>query len=163
MYPKVLVAVMFGLFGFEPYQIKEFLAGMMFGFIKKDEFINIDNCLTDVKEIEHHLKEALNDFKAGGVENMLNGAIEMNKVIENFTNDVEDCKAIKDDIHRIKVWSQIFDNKKDLAKLIAKNFVKHNIRINLNKDKIIIHLIKHDMYAVGLDVSEILILLLGPV
>ena len=53
---------------------EEFIAGMIFGLIQKDDLSNIQACLTDADTLEKQIEEAVADLSKGDFNDLVAGA-----------------------------------------------------------------------------------------
>jgi len=73
---------------------EEFVAGMIYGLIQKDDLAEIETCMADGTNLGNDITEAVNDFEKGDFESILAGVEVVGKIIQELPTDLKDCKNI---------------------------------------------------------------------
>ena len=144
-------------------QAEEFLGGIIYGLIQKDDLKAIETCLKDADTVEKEVNEAVTDFMKGDLNDILAGITVLGQLIQELPQDLGDCQAIQGDIDRIEKWASIFSDPKQLMTTVVENLIKHYGAIFKDIDQTSADIGKADFYTAGADVADILVLTLGAV
>ena len=143
--------------------VEEFVAGLIYGLIKKDDLTEIEQCLTDAGSLQDEIVTAIHDFEKKDLKDIIAGVEEIGKVITELPADLADCKDMQGDITRIEAWAKIFENPKELVKTVSENFLKNYKDIFADVSKISTDWTAKDYYDAGDDIADILVLTVGAV
>ena len=144
-------------------QAEEFLGGIIFGLIQKDDLKNIETCLTDGEAVEKQVNEAVEDFMKGDLQDILAGITVLGALIQDLPKDLGDCQAMQGDIARIEKWGEIFTNPTQLMQTVVENLLKNYGTIFGDITKTSGDIAKADYYTAGTDIADVLVLTLGAV
>ena len=145
-------------------QIEEFLGGLVYGLIQKDDLKEIESCMTDADQVEKEVMEALNDIMKGDIEDILAGVEVIGTLLTELPADFKDCQATQADFQRISNWLQaIVADPLTFAKTVTVNLVKNFPKITDDISATSADIGKNDYYTAGEDISDILVLTVGPV
>ena len=107
-------------------QAEEFLGGLLFGLIQKDDLKAIETCLTDGDQVEKEVNEAIQDFMKGDVASILAGVEVIGTLLTELPEDLKDCQDIQGDLTRISNWVKSLEaNPTQFLTTVAQNVV-HN-------------------------------------
>ena len=84
--------------------VEQFVSGLIFGLIQKNDLQKIQQCLTDADSIADKLTNVIAEFKAGDVADIIKAIGDIGGIIEGLPNDLQDCKDMQPDIQRIEKW-----------------------------------------------------------
>lgn len=132
--------------------------GLLVGLVKDENLQNLDNCITDVQNLETMAKVAISDFQSGGLQNYIKAVKEIHSIIEDVPGDIQDCKNISADIEAIKAWSQDFNIRR-----VASNAFKHVSEITEDVSTMSSDLKSGSYFKAGEDIAEIMSLAVGPI
>eukprot|EP00356_Strombidium_inclinatum_P002405 CAMPEP_0170479686 /NCGR_PEP_ID=MMETSP0208-20121228/826_1 /TAXON_ID=197538 /ORGANISM="Strombidium inclinatum, Strain S3" /LENGTH=176 /DNA_ID=CAMNT_0010752127 /DNA_START=16 /DNA_END=546 /DNA_ORIENTATION=+ len=145
------------------HEVEQFTAGLIYGLVQKDDLKEIEQCMTDGSSLANELDEAIVDFKKKTAVDIIKGIEKVGEMIEQFPQDLGDCKSMQGDIKRIEHWANIFLHPIKLIETIVKNSVKHPKQLTHDLFKFTYDLGAQDFYTMGDDVADMLIITLGPV
>ena len=107
-----LAVMMASQYAIDIQQAEEFLGGIIYGLIQKDDLKNIETCLKDADTVEQEINEAVTDFMKGDLNDILAGITVLGKLIQELPQDLGDCEAMQSDVARIEKWATIFTDPK---------------------------------------------------
>lgn len=84
--------------------VEQFVSGLIFGLIQKNDLQKIQQCLSDADSIADKLTNVIAEFKAGDVADIIKAIGDIGGIIEGLPNDLQDCKDMQPDIQRIEKW-----------------------------------------------------------
>ena len=87
---------------------EEFIGGIIYGLIQKDDLPEIKTCLDNAENLEVEITNALSDFSKGDLQDMIKAVQEFGQIIQELPTDLENCKDIQGDIQKIETWAAIF-------------------------------------------------------
>ena len=73
---------------------EEFVAGVMYGLIQKDDLPEIQKCLSNAEVLEVEITGALSDFSKGDISDMIKAVQEFGVIIGELPQDLAECKDI---------------------------------------------------------------------
>ena len=145
-------------------QAEEFIAGMLYGLIQKDDLKYIQTCLTDADSVEKEVNEAITDFMKGDISSILAGVEVVGTLLTELPTDLADCQDMQGDLTRISSWfSGLIADPVELVKTVTTNIIKNFSKVTADVNGISTDITKADFYAAGTDVSDIVILTLGAI
>ena len=144
-------------------QAEQFIGGLIYGLIQKDDLKEIETCLTDADQVEKEVNDAITDFMKGDIADIMAGVELVGKIIQEIPTDLGDCQGMQADIDRIEKWAQIFNDPTKLVTTLATNVIQHFPAITADITKTSQDISGDDMWDAGIDVADILIQALGPV
>ena len=68
--------------------VEQFIAGLIFGLIQKDDLTNIQACLTDSDTLAQEIEVVINDFSKGDLADIIKGAQELLAIIQQLPADL---------------------------------------------------------------------------
>jgi len=87
-------------------QVEQFVGGLIFGLIQKDDLSEIQTCLKDGQNLEVELEQIIKDFASGDLAKITEGVEKLIDVISNqLPGDLKDCQSIQGDLVRIESWA----------------------------------------------------------
>ena len=145
-------------------QAEEFVAGVLYGLIQKDDLKYIQTCLTDADQVEKEVNEAIEDFMKGDVASIIAGVEVVGTLLTELPEDLKDCQDMQGDLTRISDWfTGLIADPVALAQLIAVNVIKNFTKITADISSTSSDIAKADYYTAGTDISDIVILTLGEI
>ena len=166
MYTKLVAAATMAAvnnYGMNVAEVEQFVAGIVFGLIQKDDLTKIQACLTDAGTLETEIEAAVTDFSKGDLTDILAGIEIVGKVIQELPADLGDCKGMETDIARIEAWAAIFSDPTKLVQTLLTNVVSHFSEIATDSTKIVSDFKAAAYYNSGDDIATVLVLALGAV
>ena len=142
---------------------EEFIAGMIFGLIQKDDLSNIQACLTDADSLEKQIEEAVADLSKGDFNDLVAGAKILMQIISELPTDLKNCQAIQGDINRIVSWANKFSDPAVFIETVTKNVLAHFSAITSDITKATSDFNGAKFYDAGNDVADVLVQTLGQV
>ena len=146
--------------------VEEFVAGMLYGFVQKDDLAELEKCITNLPILEQEVEEAIADFEKGDLSDILKGVEVAGKIIQQLPEDLKDCENIQDDLKRLEAYAQIFTDPTKLAETVFKNFVAHDKAVLADIEDLTEEVKDGSpkaYYQAGDDVADVVVQLLGPV
>jgi len=156
----MLVAEQYDL---KPKDAGDFMAGLVEGLLKKDDFKEFKLCIDGAASLENKVATALGEILKGDIGDIVNGFEDLYSAMGDFPMDFENCQQIQEDMARIESWGQIFHDPKKLALTVATNMLMNFGKISadfvaLQSD------VKAGKFEVsGEDVADIMVLTIGKV
>ena len=145
-------------------QAEEFIGGILYGLIQKDDLKAIETCLKDGDQVEKEVNEAIEDFMKGDVASILDGVEVIGTLLTELPEDLQDCQAIQGDLTRISDWiSGLVSDPVELAKLLATNIIKNFSKITADINDTSADIAKEDYYSAGEEIADIVTLSIGTV
>uniref|UniRef100_A0A7S3IUC5 Uncharacterized protein n=1 Tax=Strombidium inclinatum TaxID=197538 RepID=A0A7S3IUC5_9SPIT len=142
--------------------VEEFIAGMLYSLIGKDDLPDIKSCLKDAEDIEVQVMAALSDIAKLDLNDIIKGVEELGQVIKELPKDLKGCESMAGDLAKIEAWAKIFEHPVALVATLTKNTIKHwgNITMEVNQTEVDFKAKQY--YECGEDVGEIVVLTVGP-
>ena len=145
-------------------QAEEFIGGILFGLIQKDDLKAIETCLTDGDQVEKEVNEAIQDFMKGDVASILAGVEVIGTLLTELPEDLKDCQDVQGDLTRISNWiSGLVADPVELAKLLATNVIKNFSKITADINDTSADIAKADYYTAGTEIADVVTLAIGTV
>ena len=139
-------------------QAEEFLAGMVYGLIQKDDLKAFETCLTDADKVEKEVNEAITDIMKGDVTSIIAGVEVIGQLLTELPADLADCQDVQGDLTRISDWfTGLIADPVKLAEMIATNVIKNFTAIQADITKSSSDIAAADYYTAGTDISDIVI------
>ena len=143
-------------------QAEEFVAGILFGLIQKDDLKYIQTCLTDADTVEEQVNDAISDFMKGDISSILAGIEVVGTLLTELPADLKDCEDMQGDLTRISAWvSGLIADPVKLAELLTTNIIRNFAKITGDINSTSADIVKADYYTAGSDIADIVILTLG--
>ena len=149
--------------GFNPKEVEQFVGGLVFGFIQKDDLTNIETCMKDTDVVAKEMTEAIQDFAKKDLTDIVKGVQILGEIAEGLGSDLGDCEAMSADVNRIEKWAQIFANPKELVPKLVTNVLKNYAAIIADASDASTQIAAKDLYKTGQDAADILVMVVGPV
>ena len=166
MYPRVYAVAALLLsqqVALSPDDVVQFLGGIVFGLIQKDDLSKIQTCINDAQDLQKDITTMVEDFEKKDMADILAGIEEAGKVIQEFPADLGDCQGMQADVTRIENWAKIFDDPTKLVQTLLVNIVQHLGDIIGDITKMNTDIGSNSWYNAGDDIADILVKTLGPV
>ena len=142
---------------------EEFVAGMIYGLIQKDDLPEIQKCLKNGETLEVEITNAISDFSKGDIQDMIKAVQEFGQIVEELPKDLDECKAIDGDIQKIENWAKIFTNPVALVSTLTKNLLANWKDVQADIAKATADYNNSDYYNAGEDVADTVVLAVGPI
>ena len=142
---------------------EEFVAGVMYGLIQKDDLPEIQKCLTNGEKLEVEITNALSDFSKGDIQDMIKAVQEFGMIIQELPQDLQDCENIEDDVKKIETWAAIFANPVTLVTTLTKNLLANWKEVSAEITKTTSDYNAAKYYDAGEDVADVVVLAVGPI
>ena len=110
---------------------EEFIAGIILGFVHHDDLTEIQKCLDNGERVESEIEQIVSDFELKDTEHIIKGIEETISLINEFPEDLQDCKDIQGDLDKIADWAKSIN-----LLSIPGNVVKHLLGITKDVQKI---------------------------
>uniref|UniRef100_A0A7S3CQ13 Uncharacterized protein n=1 Tax=Strombidium rassoulzadegani TaxID=1082188 RepID=A0A7S3CQ13_9SPIT len=143
--------------------VEEFVGGLIFGLIKKDDLPEIQKCLKDSENLEVQIVNALADVSKGDLQDILKGVQEIGQILQELPVDLSDCQGMSGDIAKIENWASIFSHPTTLITTLTKNLLSNWKDVVAEVSQTSSDYSSADYYKVGEDVGDLLILSVGPI
>merc|ERR1711912_13493 len=78
-------------------EIAELSNGILEGFFEAKDFGDITTCVQDVETVATDAEKAINELKAGGLSNIVQGLKDLGTVVTDVKTAVSDCESITSD------------------------------------------------------------------
>ena len=145
-------------------QAEEFVAGVLYGLIQKDDLEYIQSCLADADQVEKEVNEAITDFEKGDVSSIIAGIGVIGTLLSELPEDLKDCQDMQGDLTRISNWiNGLIADPVALAEQIAVNVIKNFTKITGDVNAVTSDITKADYYSAGSDIADIVVLTLGQI
>ena len=148
-------------YGMDAAGVEQFIAGLIFGMIQKDDLPEIQKCLTNAETLEQEITNAISDFSKGDLQDIIKAVEEVGHIIQELPQDLADCQDMQQDIQRIENWAQIFKHPTQLVATLTKNLLANWSAVFADVGKTEKDWTAADYYDAGDDVADILVLSLG--
>ena len=140
-------------------KLPDFVAGLINGLVDHNDLPELRKCLTGQEELEKDVAIVITDFKN---KNIIGGIKELGTIItQEIPKDVALCVSLNDDIKRIEDWAKIFSHPFQLIEELVKNMGQHWDEIMTDNAKVLSDMESKQFFAMGDDISQILVALLG--
>ena len=144
-------------------QAEQFLGGLIYGLIQKDDFKEIQKCIKDGETVEKELTDALSYFAKGDVKDVIKGIEEIGELLQGLGTDLDDCEGMQGDFQRIEKWATIFQHPSKLVETLTTNLIKNYAKIFGDISKAESDIGQAKWEPAGEDIADILVLTLGAV
>ena len=142
---------------------EEFVAGIMFGLIQKDDLPEIQKCLSNTEKLEVEITNALSDFSKGDIADMIKAVQEFGVIIDELPKDLAECEAIQDDVAKIEKWAEVFANPVALVNVLTKNLLANWATVEKEITKTTDDYNNAKYFDAGEDVADVVVLAVGPI
>ena len=142
---------------------EEFVAGLLYGMVQKDDLPQIQNCLTNAESLEVEITNAVSDISKGDFQDVLKAVQEIGQIIKELPTDLDECKDIQDDITKVEAWAAVFANPVKLAETLTKNLLANWKKVSADVTTVESDWNAAKYYEAGEDVADMLILSVGPI
>ena len=147
----------------QPVDVVDFMDGLVFGLLQKEDLPEIQSCLQHAPDIAKQITSAVEDFEKKDMADIIKGISEIGAIIQNLPEDFKDCEAMDGDIKRIEKWGKIFENPTQLIMTLTQNVVAHFSGISGDISKISTDFSSAQYKSAGEDIADIMVLSIGPV
>ena len=142
---------------------EQFVAGLIFGLVGKNDLSEIQTCLTGAQTLETEITTAITDFQKKDVQDIIAGIEQVGLIINQLPSDLINCKNIQGDLKRIQTWAQIFTKPTTLVETVTKNMLQHYTYVLGDIVRADGEWNNKQYYQVGDDVADILVQTIGAV
>ena len=142
---------------------EQFVAGMIYGLIQKDDLPEIEKCLKNGETLEMEITNAISDFSKGDIQDMIKAVQELGQIVKELPQDLDDCKSMDDDIKKIENWAKIFENPVTLVSTLTKNLLANWKDVSADISKATADYNAAKYYDAGEDVADTIVLAVGPI
>ena len=146
-----------------PTDVEQFVAGVIYGLIQKNDFADIKTCLANAETIGKEAEEAIVDFSKLSEQGIIDGAEVVFHIVEELPQDLKNCKNMAVDMERIARWTARFASPTVLILTITKNVALRLVGLIKDAKKVVHDWDVKDYYNTGDDVADILVKILGKV
>jgi len=84
---------------------------------------DIQRCVSDAKDVFTDAELAVQDFKAGGANNVIKGLKDVAEILKVVKSGMADCSAIKADWERLADMEAVFSNPTNFAYHVGKDLL----------------------------------------
>ena len=99
-----------------------FAIGFANAFAASNGLTEVQACMTGLKSEEAALKEIVDDFKAGSIDKLIDGAKKLIEILNNAPADLKNCENVSGDITKITAWGEkIFSSPGSIIENVFKN------------------------------------------
>ena len=113
--------------------INKVLAGFLYGMTKDNNLSEIEACVNmveaDAPEMKQELVAAINDFKYGGWDHIVQGVLELLLVGLQVPQVLHVCENIQDDVSAIEAWAKNFTDLSTLTATLTKHYLFHRKQV----------------------------------
>ena len=142
---------------------EEFVAGLLYGMVQKDDLPEIQKCLTNAESLEAEITNAVSDLSKGDFQDVLKAVQEIGQIIKEVPQDLDECKDIDSDVKKVEAWAAVFANPVTLTKQLTKNLLANWKKVSADITTTETDWNAKKFYEAGEDVADILILSVGPI
>ena len=142
---------------------EEFVAGMIYGLIEKDDLPQIQKCMTNADALEAEITNAISDISKGDFQDVLKAVQEIGQIVKELPTDLDECKNMDDDLKKIEAWAAIFTNPVKLVSTLTKNLMANWSKVKTDIDSTSSDWTAAKYYDAGEDVADMVILSVGPI
>ena len=103
--------------------IPDWIAGFLFELTGDNKLSEIEQCYQGGEGLVNDAKEALSDLKN---KHFIKGAKAIGKVVGEFSDALNNCENMDDDLATLKAYGEEFTHVGSLAKMISKNWLLHH-------------------------------------
>jgi len=140
----------------DPASVPEFVAGVVEGFVHKNDLTEIEGCLTNAKTLEGEIKVIVQDLSTHGVSQIEDAVMKIVTLVQQIPDALKNCKGIHGDIQKIKTWAQNIDTSK-----IPFHVIEHHTVIMNDVETITTDFKNNKYFDAGEQVAAIAIEVLG--
>ena len=142
---------------------EEFVAGLLYGMIQKDDLPQIQNCLTNAESLEVEITNAVSDISKGDFQDILKAVQEVGEIVKEVPSDLADCEGMSDDLAKLEAWAAIFTNPAKLVSTLTKNLLANWKQVSADITTTNSDWGNAKYYEAGQDVADVIILSVGPI
>merc|ERR1719230_1178780 len=88
--------------------VEEYLAGVIYGLIEKDDLPEMQKCLKNTETVAVEVKKIVNEMAKGDMQDIIQGVQDAMKLVQELPEDLTDCKDIQGDVTKIENWGKQF-------------------------------------------------------
>ena len=108
--------------------------GLLLGAVKAEGLENMETCFSGPAQIIETAEQAIADFKAGGVDNVVHGLKELAVLTTQLKQEVAACKGVKADWQKLEEMAAVMSNPTSFAYHVGKDLLLngHDIYNDIN-------------------------------
>ena len=160
---QATAAIISTQYGINVEQTEEFVAGMIYGLIEKDDLPEIQKCMKNADTLELEITEAFADFSKGDFQDILKAVQEVGEIVKEVPADLADCEGMDADLAKIEAWAAIFTNPAKLVSTLTKNLLANWKQVSADITTTNSDWGNAKYYSAGQDVADVIILSVGPI
>ena len=149
-------------FGLTLFEVTQFLNGVMFIMVVKDNVNEINTCFKDVDGAVQNVSTAIEDFKIQDASHIVDGIAKLGTVMVNIQKDTTDCTHMHEDMARVAAWAEIFKNPMAALPFIFTNVTSNWVAIIDHLDHLNFNYSLQRWYRMGRYAGLIMVEVLGP-
>merc|ERR1719454_896595 len=138
--------------------VEEFVAGVVEGFVNKNDLKEIKACLTDADTLEGEIEAIVKDLQTLDVSHIVDAVKKIVTLVQQIPADLKNCEGIQGDITKITNWASSIDPTK-----IPTNVIEHLTPIVKDVQTITTDFQTNKYLDAGEQVADIAIEVLGPI
>ena len=138
--------------------VEEFVAGVVEGFVNKNDLNEIKACLTDADTLEGEIEAIVKDLETLNINNIVDAVKKIVTLVQQIPGDLKNCEGIQGDLSKITNWASHIDVTK-----IPTNVIEHLSPIMKDVQTITTDFQSNNYLDAGEQVADIAIEVLGPV
>jgi len=143
--------------------IPQFAAGLVYGLVEDNKLTEIEGCYSESLNFESRVKQAITDFKHGGTDYEIQGALEIALAALEIPIALNACESMSDDLHAIGSWATAFEDVTTLAATVTKHFLLHKKLILADIQTLKTDWADADYFTAGVDAANLLTIAVGPI
>merc|ERR1719454_2303887 len=138
--------------------VEEFVAGVVEGFVHKNDLKEIEACLTDADTLEGEIEAIVKDLSTLDITHIIDAVKKIVTLVQQIPDDLKNCEGIQGDITKITTWASSIDPTK-----IPTNVIEHLTPIVKDVQTITTDFQTNKYLDAGEQVADIAIEVLGPI
>ena len=138
--------------------VEEFVAGVVEGFVHKNDLKEIEACLTDADTLEGEIEAIVQDLSTLDITHIIDAVKKIVTLVQQIPDDLKNCEGIQGDIQKITTWAQNID-----ASKIPTNVIEHLTPIVKDVQTITTDFQTNKYLDAGEQVADIAIEVLGAI
>ena len=104
-------------------EVDQFLFGVVYTIVNEDNLPEMKKCMESGEGIEAEVVKAVSEMESGKMEDIIKGAEDIIKVIQELPGVFAECKDVQGDLTKLSDWGQnILDNPEALVSNVLKHY-----------------------------------------